>query len=46
MNQSGHQHVRARNAIPLDARGNIVLPHGVTLTSYLDDNVAELVLQL
>src|SRR5438309_493208 len=42
MSQSGHQHERGSNAIPIDARGNIALPRGVTLTSYLDDNVAEL----
>src|SRR5690606_40151815 len=26
----------------LDAAGNIVMPEGITLTSYLEDNVAEL----
>ncbi|WP_369829966.1 fatty acyl-AMP ligase [Mycobacterium sp. 1465703.0] len=41
MGLSKAQRLRARDAIPLDACGNIVLPQGVTVTSYLDDNAAE-----
>lgn len=41
MNQ-GFGRVRAGSVVPVDAGGNIVLPEGVTLTSYVDGNVAEL----